>query len=312
MAGFDIIGDVHGHSAKLTALLQQMGYRHHMGAWRHPDRSAIFVGDLIDRGPGQLETIRIVREMVDAGTAQAVLGNHEFNAIAWFMPDPESDGEHLRRRTTGNLEQHEAFLREAGHDSELHAELVGWFLTLPLWLELPGLRVVHACWDPRQLDAISGSLRPGRMLTPATVVAGSRRGSIEYRAIETLIKGPEVALPAGHAFVDKGGKQRVDIRIRWWDAGADTYRKAGILGSAEQEAQLPDMPITQAKQNGYPDAIPVFFGHYWLTGRPKPLTPHAACVDYGAGIDGPLVAYRWDGESTLLQSSFLSTNWLGT
>ena len=307
MAGFDIIGDVHGHSAKLTALLQQMGYRHRMGAWRHPERSAIFVGDLIDRGPGQLETIRIVREMVDAGTAQAVLGNHEFNAIAWFMPDPESNGEHLRRRTPKNLGQHEAFLGETGHDPELHAEVVRWFLTLPLWLELPGLRVIHACWDPRQLKAIGGSLLPGRKLTPATVVAGSRRGSVEYRAIETLIKGPEVALPAGHAFDDKEGKRRADIRIRWWDAAADTYRKAGILGCAEQEARLPDLPLAEAKHNGYADAIPVFFGHYWLTGQPKPQAPHAGCVDYGAGIDGPLVAYRWDGESTLLPSSFVST-----
>ena len=83
---YDIIGDIHGHSEKLTSLLKQLGYRHHLGAWRHPERSAIFVGDFIDRGPGQLETIRIVREMLDAGTALAVMGNHEFNAIAWYTP----------------------------------------------------------------------------------------------------------------------------------------------------------------------------------------------------------------------------------
>lgn len=73
--GYDIIGDVHGHASKLTALLGRLGYRHRLGAWRHPDRSAIFVGDLIDRGKGQCETIRIAREMLDAGTAQAVMGN---------------------------------------------------------------------------------------------------------------------------------------------------------------------------------------------------------------------------------------------
>ena len=65
--GYDIIGDIHGHAAALTALLRKMGYREHGGAWRHPDRMAIFIGDLIDRGPGQVETVRIVRGMTDRG-----------------------------------------------------------------------------------------------------------------------------------------------------------------------------------------------------------------------------------------------------
>src|SRR5664279_6567909 len=115
---YDIIGDIHGHSEKLTHLLHKLGYRHHLGAWRHPDRSAIFVGDFIDRGPGQLETIGIVRGMLDAGTAQAVMGNHEFNAIAWHTPDPELEGEYLRRRGIKNRNQHEAFLAKVEHDPE--------------------------------------------------------------------------------------------------------------------------------------------------------------------------------------------------
>jgi hypothetical protein len=49
----------------------------------HPDRQAIFVGDLIDRGPRQVESVEIVRSMVDAGAAQIAMGNHEFNAIAY-------------------------------------------------------------------------------------------------------------------------------------------------------------------------------------------------------------------------------------
>lgn len=48
---YDIIGDVHGHASALAALLTRLGYRETRGAWRHPDRQAIFVGDLIDRGP---------------------------------------------------------------------------------------------------------------------------------------------------------------------------------------------------------------------------------------------------------------------
>ena len=76
----DIIGDVHGQFDKLVGLLSYMGYRETAGTWRHPSRSAVFVGDIIDRGPKQLATIDLVRGMVEAGSAQCVLGNHEFNA----------------------------------------------------------------------------------------------------------------------------------------------------------------------------------------------------------------------------------------
>ncbi len=207
--GYDIIGDIHGHAGKLTALLRKLGYRHHLGAWRHLDRSAIFVGDLIDRGPGQLETIRIVREMLDAGTAQSVMGNHEFNAIAWYMPDPACDGAHLRRRDPENRKQHQAFLDEAEGNPHLHTELVRWFLTLPLWLDLPGLRVVHACWHPGYMAEIAPHLNPGQLLDPVLVVAGSRPGSMEFRPIEGLTKGLEIALPPGHTFQDKGGKRAI-------------------------------------------------------------------------------------------------------
>lgn len=171
---YDIIGDIHGHADKLKTLLRQLGYRHHMGAWRHPDRTAIFVGDFIDRGPDQLEAIRIVREMRDHGTAQAVMGNHEFNAIAWYTPDPDCDGEHLRRRNEKNHDQHKAFLDETENNPALHTDLVQWFLTLPLWLDLPRLRVVHACWHPGYMAEIEPRLKPGRLLDPALVVATFR------------------------------------------------------------------------------------------------------------------------------------------
>ena len=90
MGGYDIIGDVHGHADKLEALLKAMGYRHTDGAWRHPSRTAVFVGDLIDRGAQQLKTIDIARRMRDAGSAKIVLGNHEFNAVAWATEDPDN------------------------------------------------------------------------------------------------------------------------------------------------------------------------------------------------------------------------------
>ncbi len=49
------------------------------------------------------------------------------------------------------------------------------------------------------------------------------------------------------------------------------------------------------------DAVPVFVGHYWLTGTPTPLV---ACTDYSVAKGGKLVAYRWDGESELSADKF--------
>ena len=85
----DLIGDIHGHADALQQLLTKLGYAKHKGVYRHPDRQAIFLGDFIDRGPKIRETLEIVRPMIDSGTALAVMGNHELNALAFHTPDPE-------------------------------------------------------------------------------------------------------------------------------------------------------------------------------------------------------------------------------
>src|SRR5688500_5921581 len=81
--GYDVIGDVHGCADDREVLLAQMGYDVRDGAYRHANRTAVFVGDLIDRGPAQLRVLQTVKAMVDAGSARMVLGNHEFNALAY-------------------------------------------------------------------------------------------------------------------------------------------------------------------------------------------------------------------------------------
>ena len=76
---FDIIGDVHGCCDELEELLQQLGYgRNGDEAWRHPEgRRAIFVGDLVDRGPRVVDTLKTVMTMSQAGSALCVPGNHD-------------------------------------------------------------------------------------------------------------------------------------------------------------------------------------------------------------------------------------------
>jgi hypothetical protein len=150
----DVVGDVHGQFDKLVALLKHLGYRDTGGTWRHLSRSVIFVGDPIDRGPKQLATVDLVRRMVEAGSARSVMGNHEFNAIAWATPDPEHPGEFLRPHgKAANLQQHQAFLTEFEGTPE-YSEVIAWFKTLPLWLDFGGLRVVHACWHQASIDQL--------------------------------------------------------------------------------------------------------------------------------------------------------------
>ena len=196
---YDIIGDIHGQADKLHALLRHMGYQDRGGAYRHPSRTAIFVGDFIDKGPQQLESVMTARRMVDAGTAQAVMGNHEFNAIAWHTADPDLHGEYLRQHGggwgDGNRTQHEAFLDEVEGKSSLHAWIIDWFMTLPLWLDLPDVRVVHACWHDVYMNQLKSHLTPANQLTADLVVSASRAGRMEYVAVEGLTKGLEVRLP---------------------------------------------------------------------------------------------------------------------
>jgi protein phosphatase len=72
---FDVIGDVHGCREELEKLLAELGY---VPGAPHPDgRRAIFLGDLVDRGPDSPGVLRIVMDMVAAGSALAVPGNHE-------------------------------------------------------------------------------------------------------------------------------------------------------------------------------------------------------------------------------------------
>jgi hypothetical protein len=300
---YDIIGDIHGHALVLEALLRKLGYREHDGAWRHPDRTAIFVGDFIDRGPNQLETVHLVRSMVEAGAALAVMGNHEFNAIAWNTPDPQEHGEYLRPHSHKNEQQHSAFLAEIADKPAALRSVLDWFMTLPLWLDLPEVRIVHACWHPEYMQYLAPQLQPGNRFDMRLIELASRRGSREFAAVEAIMKGPEVKLPDGLRF-RQGDQKRSEARTRWWDATAVTFRQSAIVDAAT-EPLLPEIPVPEDLRFGYAGTQPVFFGHYWMKGEQKILAPSVACVDYSVGKGGPLVAYRWEGERELTDSNFV-------
>lgn len=80
---FDIIGDVHGCAAELEDLLAMLGYaKNEAGIWAHADgRRAVFVGDLVDRGPRVADVLRLVMDMQAAGSAFCVPGNHDIKLL---------------------------------------------------------------------------------------------------------------------------------------------------------------------------------------------------------------------------------------
>jgi protein phosphatase len=79
---FDIIGDVHGCYDELAALLEKLGYRIEGHTLTPPEgRKAVFVGDLVDRGPKTPDVLRLVMGMVESGTALCVPGNHDVKLL---------------------------------------------------------------------------------------------------------------------------------------------------------------------------------------------------------------------------------------
>lgn len=318
MTGYDIIGDVHGCADKLTTLLKKLGYLERDGAYRHPQkRQAVFVGDLIDRGPFQLESVAIPRAMVEHGTAQIVIGNHEFNAVA-FATRNADDTDWCRPHNNKNCGQHKTLLDAVGFGSVTHRSMLSWFMSLPLWLDLDGVRVVHACWHDDSIDHLRTRVGTHGGLTDDLVRDGTTKNTATYDAIETVLKGPEIKM-SGYWYRDKDDYERHKGRAEWWRTDAKTLRDIVHIDRSwdlyddrgERADELPTTPIGEIAGSvpAYPaDAPPVLFGHYWFSGNdPKPSTPTTACVDFSAVKGGPLVAYRWAGEPTLSADNFVTT-----
>jgi hypothetical protein len=302
---YDFIGDIHGQYGKLNALLLKLAYVPSGEGFRHPEgRKVVFLGDYIDRGPQVREVLLTVRAMVESGNALAIMGNHEFNAVCSQTPDGQ--GGWLRnRRDAGYLVTLGQF---AGREAEW-ADWLEWMKRLPMALDLGAVRAVHACWD-----AVGIAVLAGRHLTDGDFLkACATRGTAEFTAVDHVLKGPEMDLPDGQVYFDKGGHERHRVRVRWWDLPAapgigemTMPEPTDLSGTLDPEdlTRLPNYPA---------EAPPVFFGHYWMkpSKELQPVWKNLACLDYSAASVGPLVAYRWAGEQTLCASKMVAAGGCG-
>lgn len=297
---YDIIGDIHGELGALESLLGHLGYRHVDGAWRHPERKALFLGDLIDRGSRSREVVATVRAMVEAGQARCIMGNHEFNAIGYHTAHPARPDEYLRAHSDKNLKQHAATLASYERHQDALASDLAWFRQLPFWLDCGKLRLVHAAWLPEPMAVIEDALADRGPDWPERHTDAFDENSTLGGALESVLKGIEHPLPEGVSFHDKDGNQRTRVRIRWWQSSPGVSWRSLALGPQSLLNSLPETPAdASVPVHAYPpDAPPVFIGHYWLSGTPQPLAKNVICLDYSVAKGGKLVAWRWQDPDT--------------
>lgn len=293
---YDFIGDIHGYGSKLEALLTKLGYHKVGGVYKHSERKVIFLGDYIDRGPEIPLTLTIVRSMVESGNAIAIMGNHEYNALAF---ETIHEGNPLRPHTPSNIKQYHATLKQFEEDKETYISHLKWFFTLPLFLEMDEFCAVHACWDDKQIQGLKKATKENRLELKSLIQSCDKSNSL-YDQIETSLKGKEVALPEGVNFPDKDGNSRTRVRVKWWiDPKSKTFKEMALpyidsIPDILVEADSDSFGVIYGEQKK-----PVFFGHYWLKGQPIIQRANVCCLDFSVAKKGYLAAYRFDGEQSL-------------
>ncbi|MGC8118852.1 metallophosphoesterase [Marinobacter sp. VGCF2001] len=285
---YDIIGDVHGHQDKLTALLRKLGYTKQDQVWTKPGHKAVFVGDLIDKGPNAAAVLETVKAMVEADSAMMVVGNHELN---WIEDAADSTGDVLAFMDATEKHHSRRQLTEAfKYEPERLINIFAWLRNQPVYIDQPDLRVVHACWDEEALAT----------LKKAEVTCLNDRGLAGYRdtysnvylAIDRMIAGCAHQFPSSLAH--NSGFRSKRFRIQWWpeDRAAINPIESGVV------------PVQI--QGPKPDSAPVFFGHYAMTGEPDTLGVNVAGVDYSAAYGGKLIAYRHTTGQPLARKHFVT------
>ena len=166
---YDIIGDIHGCFDELTELLGDLGYQidpfeegtETLITAHHPEgHTAIFVGDITDRGPKNLNALRLVMGMVQAGAAECVVGNHDFKLNKW-LKGRKVQLNHGLDLTVAELEKTSDAFRKSV------SEFI-WDLRSHFWLADGKLVVAHAGLKEEMHGRGSGAVRNFAMFGETT------------------------------------------------------------------------------------------------------------------------------------------------
>ncbi|MDA0589380.1 MAG: metallophosphoesterase [Planctomycetota bacterium] len=247
----DVVGDIHG---EIDALLTLMGHLGYDEAGHNPSgRRLVFVGDLTDRGPDSPAVVDLVTELLACERAQCVLGNHDLNILLgttkhdngwYFGHEFSSEGELVPQKLA---------------DDGIRARVQSLFASLPLALERPDLRVVHAAWNANAIESlppeasVAELFKEHRARIDVELMARDadelERGLCHQidNPVKMITSGPEERIETPF---ESSGKVRFQRRVEWWP----DYR--GPL---------------------------CVFGHYSLPPERPRDNPLAFCVDFNVG-----------------------------
>ena len=303
---YDIIGDVHGYYRELTLLLEKMGYTCRDGVWQHTERTAVFIGDFISRGPDSRGVLTLIRSMVENKTGYAILGNHELNAIGYFTLS--KSGKSITQLAPSNKKQMENIREQFKGEPDLLIDYIKWLRRLPFFLNLGSIRVVHAYWNDKHVQTIEKSITEGK-LTKKLIKEIFRTESEFSVAVRQTTRGIEINLPKNLIIKDDKNIRRTNFRIKWWESPhGKTFRELSfgnrfILPNYTVPLQiLFPFSVYEANQ-------PIlFFGHYCISSGHLIMKPNVCCVDNCLAGFGRLAAYRWNGEKDLTETNFVFEN----
>ncbi len=294
---YDIIGDIHGEYDLLVKLLSEMGYSPKGNGFFHPIRKAIFIGDFINRGDKVRKTVRTVKAMVEEGDALAVLGNHEFAAILYSTIDKK--GNYFRRHIPRYKLPLMKTLKDYQKYPEEWMETIKWMRTLPFFIEIDGIRIVHGGWSDEHIDILKAEIGDHGKLKKKFLKKFLDNKDL-YNTVNRIMKGAELVLPENLIIRDSKGFSRRKFRVKWWEPiQGKTFQQA----SFSNRFVLPEYTIPKEITfpiELYPEDAPiVFMGHYCLRDTNLIIKDNICCVDNCVVRNNKLTAYRWSGETKL-------------
>lgn len=299
----DIVGDIHGEYDALRNLMLHLGYDE---AGHHPQgRTLVFVGDFCDRGPNSPAVLALVQSLVQSGHAFAVLGNHEINLLREDAKD--GAGWFFDERMERDQVKYAPFERPT---SEQRRDIVAFLSSLPIGLERPDLRVIHAAWQDPQIEAARrlplGSVRREYDHWEQMAAQQARDSQLEQRMANELeqwehgLENRHHQPPFLHAHAEHEANKQMLNPLKVLTSGVEQrgtvpFYSGGKWRFAERKTWWDD----------YTDPTSVVVGHYWrrvrktdrstvdkgdpdLFAKTDPFAWHGKlgnvfCVDFSAG-----------------------------
>jgi hypothetical protein len=257
----DIVGDVHGELGALVHLLARLGYDkdgHH-----RDHRKLVFVGDLCDRGPDSYGAIRLVQHLIEQNNAYSILGNHELNLLTNDIKD--GSGWFFDERYESDLQFYAPFKRVL---PEQRKAVRDFLVSLPIALVRSDIRIVHAAWTSKAIDAIRnvpvGKVVEQFELWNDQARSGAEKSGLYERYVHekkqwsAQLEDASAAPPFMHAIAEYEAAQQMVNPLKILTSGVET--EATIPFFAGNRWRFSDRVNWW---DDYDEPIPVVIGHYW-------------------------------------------------